>query len=209
MDSHQNQNRQLRFPVPHTRLVCGLVFLSLLVSLLISGCGTPAPTETAPRTSRPAPARPATTTTGIASGSVFEQVRFKEVHTEFQQTYLNLIQNINAFTAPSVDIKTQRSMFSEYGRAQRRYLDVLKKIESYAEDQKLRCFSIMKSMILAILYYDKKTGKKMFKFDPEKLKSEKILIDIPRCPDGGEYSIVYKDGRRLFRCSLHGILRQN
>ncbi|HOY68587.1 MAG TPA: hypothetical protein PLP29_17035 [Candidatus Ozemobacteraceae bacterium] len=209
MDSHQNENRQSITLSLHTRLVCGPVLCFLAFALFLCGCGGVTPPESTPRTARPAQARPATATAGIASGSVFEQVRFKEVHTEFQQTYLNLIQNINAFNTPSVDIKTHRSMFSEYGRAQRRYQDVLKKISSYAEDQKLRCFSIMKSMILAILYYDKKTGKKMFKFDPDKLKSEKILVDTPRCPDGGEYSIVYKDGRRLFRCSLHGILRQN
>ncbi|HNW33912.1 MAG TPA: hypothetical protein PKM25_03200, partial [Candidatus Ozemobacteraceae bacterium] len=145
----------------------------------------------------------------VATGSVFEQFHFKEVHMDFQHSYLNLIQNINSFNTPQVDIKAQKAMFSEYGRTHRKYQDVLKSIASYAEDQKLRCFSIMKSMILAVLYYDKKTNKKMFKFDPDKLKSEKILLDIPKCPDGGVYSIVYKDGRRLFRCSLHGILRQN
>lgn len=145
----------------------------------------------------------------IATGSVFEQFQFKEIQTDYQRSYLQLIQNINSFNSPQVDIKNQKLLFSEYGRAQRKYRDVLKKIAAYSADQKLRCFSIMKSLILAVLYYDKKTNKKMFKFDPEKLLSEKIMISIPKCPDGGEFSIIYKDGRRLFRCSVHGVLRQN
>lgn len=181
----------------------------LFLALFATGCWSDnSPPPPPPPRSAAVPAI-SSTTAPIASGSVFEQFQLKEVHSDFQRSYLQLIQNINSFNTPQVDIKNQKLLFSEYGRAQRKYRDVLKKIETYAEEQRLRCFSIMKSMILAVLYYDKKTNKKMFKYDPEKLMSEKILLSIPKCPDAGEFSIIYKDGRRLFRCSVHGILRQN
>jgi len=211
VDIHPDKKLSITFPFRAER-VPGFFVLTLFSALIfICGCWS---TDTTPDIAvQPEPVieKPSISspTAVVATGSVFEQFHFKEVHTDFQRSYLNLIQNINSFNTPQVDIKTQKALFSEYGRTHRKYQDVLKKIASYAEDQKLRCFSIMKSMILAVLYYDKKTNKKMFKFDPDKLRSEKILIDIPKCPDGGIYSIVYKDGRRLFRCSLHGILRQN
>lgn len=188
----------------------GFFAFILLTMLLIPGCWSSNPEpDSLPRPIRAPSTAVSSETAPIASGSVFEQFKFKDVHADYQRSYLQLIQNINGFNSPQVDIREQKLLFSEYGRSQRNYKEVLAKIASYAKDQKLRCFSIMKSMILAVLYYDKKTNKKMFKFDPEKLKSEKILLSIPKCPDGGEFSIIYKDGRRLFRCSIHGLLKQN
>lgn len=209
MDTHPYQ-RQSKRGISGARHAPGFVALVLAGLLFLTGCW-PAESPPEPGSEPPVVRRPAaaSVSAAIATGSVFEQFQFKEVHTDFQRSYLQLIQNINGFNSPQIDIRDQKLLFSEYGRAQRKYKDVLKKIAVYAADQKLRCFSIMKSLILAILYYDKKTNKKMFKYDPEKLLSEKILLSIPICPDGGEYSIIYKDGRRLFRCSVHGVLRQN
>lgn len=209
MDTHPYQ-RQSKRGIAGARHAPGFVASVLAGLIFLTGCW-PAESPLTPEAEQPARRRPATASpsAAIATGSVFEQFQFKEVHTDFQRSYLHLIQNINGVNSPQIDIRDQKLLFSEYGRAQRKYKDVLKKIASYAADQKLRCFSIMKSLILGILYYDKKTNKKMFKFDPEKLLSEKIMLSIPKCPDGGEYTIIYKDGRRLFRCSVHGVLRQN
>ncbi len=209
MDTHPYQ-RQSKRGISGARYAPGFVAPVLVALILLTGCWS-SESPSAPVPKPPAARRPAeaTASAAIASGSVFEQFQFREVHTDFQRSYLQLIQNINGFNSPQVDIRDQKLLFSEYGRAQRKYKDVLKKIAAYSAEQKLRCFSVMKSLILAILYYDKKTNKKMFKYDPEKLLSEKILLSIPKCPDGGEYSIIYKDGRRLFRCSVHGVLRQN
>jgi len=209
VDTHLYQ-RQAKHSISGARSAPGFFAPILAALVFLTGCWTAeTPTVPAPKHSAERHSAVASAPTTIASGSVFEQFQFKEVHTDFQRSYLQLIQNINGFNSPQVDIRDQKLLFSEYGRAQRKYKDVLKKIAAYSADQKLRCFSIMKSLILAVLYYDKKTNKKMFKYDPEKLLSEKILTSIPKCPDGGEYSIIYKDGRRLFRCSVHGVLRQN
>jgi len=209
VDTHQYQ-RQSKSGSSGTWPAPGFFAPVLAALMFLTGCWS----AESPSVSAPEPVaarRPvaASAPAEIATGSVFEQFQFKEIQTDYQRSYLQLIQNINSFNSPQVDIKNQKLLFSEYGRAQRKYRDVLKKIAAYSADQKLRCFSIMKSLILAVLYYDKKTNKKMFKFDPEKLLSEKIMISIPKCPDGGEFSIIYKDGRRLFRCSVHGVLRQN
>ncbi len=209
MVTHQ-YHRQSKRGISGACFAPGFVVSVLALLLFLTGCWSagspPSPTTEPIVTRRPSAA---SASAAIATGSVFEQFQFKEVHTDFQRSYLQLIQNINGVNSPQIDTRDQKLLFSEYGRAQRKYKDVLKKIAAYSTDQKLRCFSIMKSLILAILYYDKKTNKKMFKFDPAKLLSEKIILSIPKCPDRGEYSIIYKDGRRLFRCSVHGVLRQN
>lgn len=152
-----------------------------------------------------------TETIGEASATlgVFEKFRFQTIHHEYQKSYLDLIKKINITNTQDLQIREKRSMFLDYQRAYRKYRDVVEKIQDYSRDQRLRCFTQMKSVILAVLYYDKKSSKKMFKFDPQKLIDEKMLKEVPHCPEGGEYSINYKDGKRFFRCSLHGTLKQN
>ncbi len=146
---------------------------------------------------------------GSGTESILEVLQFQKAHHEFQQSYLNLMQKIGSAVPKPIDIKEQRLLYSEYSRSARKYREVMKKLVDYQKDSKLRCFAQMKSLILGILYYDKKHQKKMSKFDPQKLLEEGALKEIPRCPNGGEYMIIFRDNRRHFRCSLHGNLRQN
>jgi hypothetical protein len=65
----------------------------------------------------------------------------------------------------------------------------------------------MRSLILAVLFHDRKMQKRMTRFNPELLIEIGAMNEIPKCPSGGKYSIIYKDGRRFFHCSIHGTLR--
>ncbi len=147
--------------------------------------------------------------------NLFEELNFQKVHTEFQASYLELIQKITS-KAPdknspdgrvSFDIKKDALLFQTYKTAQGNYTKVLKKIEDHEKDYKLKCFARMRKLILAVLFYDKKFGKRMTKFDKDKLIEIGALDEVPVCPRNGEYSIIYKNGRRLFSCSVHGVLR--
>lgn len=146
--------------------------------------------------------------------NLFEALDFQKVHTQFQASYLELVKNIstrqpekNSDGTIHVNVRKEALTFETYKKAQSNYEKVLKKVEKYEKDYKLKCFARMRKLILAVLYCDKKTGKKVTKFDPEKMVEIGAFEEAPTCPRGGEYSIIYKDGRRLFNCSLHGILK--
>ncbi|MBF0503000.1 MAG: hypothetical protein HQM09_22890 [Candidatus Riflebacteria bacterium] len=193
----------------------GLIFLcptvlAFLFFLTVSGCGN---------VDQPPPPPPEDGKTPISIESVaespdpkniFEKLQLPKVQQEFQKSYLSLVQRINSTdTSKGFDVKEQQKIFLDYSFAFKKYHDVMVKIAQDQKETKLRCFSIMKSLILAVVIYDKKGNKKMFKFDPQKLIEENIIKESMPCPGGGEYSIFYKDGRRFFHCSIHGTLRQN
>lgn len=149
------------------------------------------------------------------SENLLEELDFQRVHTEFQASYLDLVQKITS-KAPdknsgdanfTFDIRKDALLFQTYKTAQGNYAKVLKRIEDNEKDYKLKCFARMRKLILAVLFYDKKFGKRMTKFDTDKLLEIGALDEVPVCPRNGEYSIVYKNGRRLFSCSVHGVLR--
>ena len=144
-----------------------------------------------------------------ASSSIFQKVRLQESHATYQASYLNLIKKIAEMENKKMTDKEKVQIFTDYSLAVRQYREVLKKIGSFENDGRQKCFSIMRSLVSAVSVYDKLSNKKMFRFDGEKLLRENIIKEIPRCPRDGEYSIFYKDGRRMFRCSMHGSLKQN
>ncbi|GAB4283361.1 MAG: hypothetical protein Kow0029_29480 [Candidatus Rifleibacteriota bacterium] len=139
--------------------------------------------------------------------SILEKLKFKEVHEAYEASYLKIVQRINELDTSNIDIKKYRYFFSDYEKNKKNYRKILKKVEDYQKDFKLKCFAKMRSLILAVLFHDRKMQKKMTRYDPELLKKIGALSDIPKCPSGGVYSIIYKDGRRFFHCSIHGTLR--
>ncbi len=143
------------------------------------------------------------------STSIFQKVRLQESHASYQTSYLNLIKKIGEMENKKMTEKEKIQIFTDYSIAVRQYREVLKKIGTFENDGRQRCFSIMRSLVSAVSVYDKLSNKKMFRFDGEKLLKENIIKEVPHCPRDGEYFIFYKDGRRLFRCSLHGTLKQN
>lgn len=149
--------------------------------------------------------------------NLFQSLDFQNVHNTFQKSYLELIKAIDSKESRKdaadgtirIDIKKDKLLFETYKKAQSNYNKVLKKIEDHERDYKLKCFARMRKLILAVLYADKKLKKRVTKFDVEKLTEIGALTpeDIPTCPRGGEYSIIYKNERRLFNCSIHGVLK--
>ena len=146
--------------------------------------------------------------------NIFESLDFQNVHTAFQKSYLELIDSIdNRETKKGsegvvrIDVKRDALLFETYKKAQSNYGKVLKKVEDHEKDFKIKCFARMRKLILAVLYADKKFGKRVTRFDGDKLVEIGALDAIPVCPRGGEYSIIYKNGRRLFNCSIHGVLK--
>ncbi len=139
--------------------------------------------------------------------SILNQVKFKEVHESYQKSYLEMINKISKTDTSNIDIKKFRYFFSDYERKQENYLKVRKKIEDFQKDFKIKCFAKMRSLILAVLFHDRKMQKRMTRFNPELLIKIGAMNEIPKCPSGGKYSIIYKDGRRFFHCSIHGTLR--
>ena len=146
--------------------------------------------------------------------NIFESLDFQNVHTAFQKSYLELIQNIDNKEVKKgsegivrIDLKRDSLLFETYKKAQSNYGKVLKKVEDHEKDFKIKCFARMRKLILAVLYADKKFGKRVTRFDGDKLVEIGALDAIPVCPRGGEYSIIYKNGRRLFNCSIHGVLK--
>lgn len=139
--------------------------------------------------------------------SILNQVKFKEVHENYQKSYLEMINKISKTDTSNIDIKKFRYFFSDYERKQENYLKVRKKIEDFQKDFKIKCFAKMRSLILAVLFHDRKMQKRMTRFNPELLIKIGAMNEIPKCPSGGKYSIIYKDGRRFFHCSIHGTLR--
>ena len=141
------------------------------------------------------------------SKSILERLKFQKIHEQYQQQYLMMIQKINDTDTSSIDLKKYRYFFSGYKDTKEKYDEALEKLEDYQKTYKVKCFARMRSLIMAVLYHDKKMGRKMTTFDPQLLKKIGALNEIPKCPSGGEYSILYKDGRRFFHCSVHGTLR--
>lgn len=146
--------------------------------------------------------------------NIFDSLDFQNVHTAYQKSYLELIDSINNKQPQKdndgvirIDVKRDALLFETYKKAQSNYGKVLKKVEDHEKDFKIKCFARMRKLILAVLYADKKLGKRVTRFDGEKLVEIGALDSIPVCPRGGEYSIIYKNGRRLFNCSIHGVLK--
>jgi len=142
-----------------------------------------------------------------AKKSLLERLNFKKAHENFQQSYLDLVKNISESSGQKIDIRKQRDIFNNYSRAQNNYKNILGKVEEYEKDFRLKCFARMRSIILAVLFYDRQAKTRMTRFNAEELIKIGALKEIPVCPRGGKYSIVYKDGRRLFNCSIHGTLK--
>ncbi|MBU1107493.1 MAG: hypothetical protein KKB51_12555 [Candidatus Riflebacteria bacterium] len=139
--------------------------------------------------------------------TLFEQLKFQEIHQNYQSSYLDLIQRISQSDTTKIDTQKGRDLFKTYNRARTDYQESRDKIEEYEKDFRIKCFARMRSLILAVLFYDRKTKTRMSTFNPEQLVKVGALQKIPECPRGGNYSIIYKDGRRLFHCSIHGTLR--
>jgi hypothetical protein len=138
---------------------------------------------------------------------ILDQIKFKEAHEMYQQSYLQTINEINNLDTTNIDVKKYRYFFSDYEKSQKHYQRTLKKVEDYRKDFKIKCFARMRSLILAVLFHDRKLKKKMTRFNPDLLIEIGALNKMPECPSGGKYSIIYKDGRRFFHCSVHGILK--
>ena len=139
--------------------------------------------------------------------TLFEQLRIQEVHQQYQTSYLDLVQKISQSDTTKINTQKDRELFKTYNRARTDYQESLNKVEEYEKDFRVKCFARMRSLILAVLFFDRKSNTRMTKFNAEKLIEIGALQEIPECPRGGNYSIIYKDGRRLFHCSIHGTLR--
>ena len=139
--------------------------------------------------------------------NLLERLEFQKKHQQFQASYLNLIQKISEMDTTRINTRKDRDLFKNYNRAKADFTETLKKVEDYEKDFRLKCFARMRSLILAVLFYDRKHTTRMTKFDPDALIKLGALQEIPVCPRGGRYSIIYKDGRRLFHCSIHGTLK--
>lgn len=139
--------------------------------------------------------------------NLLEKLDFQKKHQQFQASYIDLIQKIGNTDTTKINLRKDRDLFKGYTRAKTDFTDTLKKVEEYEKDFRLKCFARMRSLILAVLFYDRKTGTRMSRFAPDELVKIGALQEIPVCPRGGRYSIVYKDGRRLFHCSIHGTLK--
>ncbi|MBF0545705.1 MAG: hypothetical protein HQM08_14775 [Candidatus Riflebacteria bacterium] len=141
--------------------------------------------------------------------NIFEKFQLPKLHNEYQKSYMDLIDKINALDySKGIDVKQQKEIFKNYSQSFRKYQDAILKISHEQKEMKQRCFSVMKSLVLAVVFYDKKMNKKLFKFDSKRLIEAGILKEEPICPANGEYSIFYKDGKRFLRCSVHGTLKQ-
>ncbi len=143
----------------------------------------------------------------ISEENILDKIKFKEMHEKYQASYLETINKISKTDTTNIDIKRYRYFFSDYEKARKEYRQTLKKVEDYQKDFKLRCFAKMRSLILAVLFHDRKMQKRMTRFNPDLLLEIGALTEIPQCPSGGKYSIIYKDGRRFFHCSIHGTLK--
>jgi len=138
---------------------------------------------------------------------LLETLRFQRMQTMYQASYVDLVERINNMDTTKINTRNAKDVFKDYNRVREDYKRTVKKLDDYEKEYKLKCFSKMRSLILAVLYSDKHFKKRTTKFDPEKLIEIGALQEIPVCPRGGTYSIIYKDRRRLFSCSLHGILK--
>ncbi|MBF0409467.1 MAG: hypothetical protein HQM10_19160 [Candidatus Riflebacteria bacterium] len=181
-----------------------------LFSILLSGCGGKNETEVQ---SDIASDTPLVSIESVAEkppkSDIFERYHFPALHEDYQKTYLDLVKKINSIdSSKGLDIKQQKEIFKEYSFAAKKYQDAVEKISREQSGMKSKCFSTMKSLVLAVVFFDKKMNRKMFKFDSKRLVEAGIIKDEPLCPGNGEYSIFYKDGKRFLKCSVHGSLKQ-
>lgn len=139
--------------------------------------------------------------------NLLESLNFKQVHENYQQSYLDLVQKISEGKVERLDVRRDKEIFKNYIRAKTYFKDTLGRVEEYEKDFRLKCFARMRSLILAVLFYDRQKKTRMTRFSAEELIEIGALQEAPICPRGGKYSIVYKDGRRLFNCSVHGTLK--
>ena len=139
--------------------------------------------------------------------SMLKQMNFKEKYDRYQAEYLKMVRRINERDQKLLTASEAADITSALQAAKAEYEDVLRKYEKDEMNARLKCFSEMKDMIRAVLYYDKKTGAKMTRLNLRKLKAAGAIVKTPTCPKDGRYSIIYKDGSRIFNCSVHGVLR--
>jgi hypothetical protein len=182
----------------------GILGFCLLFS---TGCGSPPPPSD-PENPSGILEPPLFPATGSQTSSIFYRLKIQEAERNYQKSYLNLIEKLNNTDISKMRDRDKLALFYEYNNASQKYRDIVKKVKEYEKESREKCNSIMRSLISGVQVYDKLTNKKLFKFDAAKLVELKILKETPVCPGGGEYAIFYKDGRRLFRCSTHGTLKQ-
>jgi len=181
-----------------------LAFLAYLITLVINRRNPEPYIPSKP----PAQIRPIDSGDGSdEKRNLLERLEFQKKHQQFQASYLDLIQKIGSADTTKINTRKDRDLFKNYNRARTDFTESLKQVEEYEKDFRLKCFARMRSLILAVLYYDRKSGSRMTKFDSDELIKIGALQEIPTCPRGGRYSIIYKDGRRLFHCSIHGTLK--
>lgn len=146
-------------------------------------------------------------TSPYESISILEQLNFQKSHNDYQSAYLELVNEINN-TQGKINTRNKPNAISKYNWKLNDYRKNLKKLEEYKKNSKLRCFSIMKSIVKAILYYEQKSGNKVTKFDPDFFVKEKLLDATPQCPNNGSYTIIFRASKRNIYCTVHGVLKQ-
>ena len=203
MARETRKDRDLTFFKAFSLVALGIVF----VLSEILGCGGDGAEPLVPPDT-PGVSEPPISLDATDTRSIFDKFKFQEVHREYQKSYLGLVKQIYQQDNKRIDVKEQRGMFFEYSKARKNYQAAIQKITDFEKDQRLRCYSAMRSLILGVIYYDKKAKKKMSRYDPEKLLKEGIFPTPPTCPASGTFSIISRDGRRFFHCSIHGTLRQ-
>lgn len=186
----------------------GILSLAVIV-LIVRGCESSSAVPVGPVVPADAIAIPMIESGQTATEAVhiFERLHFQKNHKDLQNSYLSLVEKISNSGQPTVDVREQRLLYNNYKAAQARYRDTIRQVDDYQKDQKLKCFSMMKSLIRGIMYYDQKVGKRLTRFEPELLLKEGVFTTVPRCPENGTYTIIVRNERRFFHCSVHGILR--
>ena len=104
-----------------------------------------------------------------ATQTLFTKLNFQQAQEMYQKSYLKLINKIYQTDTTSIDVKKFKGFFYEYGRVQKKYKKVLGKIEDHENSIKLKCFAKMRTLIFAVLYHDRRSKKRMKKFDAKKL----------------------------------------
>lgn len=140
-------------------------------------------------------------------GTIYEQTNFQQAHENYQRSYLNLVNRIYQTDLTSIDINTSRKLFEEYELQQRLYRGTRQKIDDYQNKFKEQCFARMRSLIQAVLIFDRQRKVRLTRLDYEAMLKLGVIESIPKCPQGGEYSIINRGGRRFFHCTVHGTLR--
>lgn len=140
-------------------------------------------------------------------GTIYEQTNFQQAQENYQRSYLNLVNKINETDTSTIDVNTSRRLFDEYELQQRLYRDTRRKIDDYQSKFRNQCFARMRSLIQAVLIFDRQRKVRMSRLDYEAMLRLGVIENIPECPQGGKYSIISRGGRRFFHCTVHGTLR--